>query len=314
MKRIYNVENHPILMISFYPYLKIIRPVNCLLAGFSLIVGILITLGLKVLSDNILIFLLGTVIMILVSAGGFVINDIYDFEIDKINRPDRILPSQRISLTQGYVYTFLLFFTALLLSLYALTIETDLNMGLIPPVFTLFGIVTLYAYAAWLKKLGIFGNILVTGLSAISFILGGLLVDDISRGLFAILIILCLIYSREIIKDVEDVKGDLEGSDYMYSLPAIIGVRKTIVLAKIILLILILTTLTPFLILEFLYFRSYAVLVLGLGLDIISIKIIFMLQGSEEQLIQQSKPARKLLKIGALIGLIALSFNPFTQF
>ena len=61
---------------KIYPYYKIIRPLNSLLAGVALVVGILITLGLEIIVDEFSIILVGSIIMICVSAGGFVINDI----------------------------------------------------------------------------------------------------------------------------------------------------------------------------------------------------------------------------------------------
>lgn len=140
-------------MSQLYPYFKIVRPVNCFLSGLSLIIGILITLGPEILESNILLFSLGIVIITLVAAGGFVINDIYDLEIDKINQPMRILPSGKISLRTARIYSGLLFFIGLLLSFYALTFKTEgFDLGLFPPFFVIFGIISLFLYASFLKN------------------------------------------------------------------------------------------------------------------------------------------------------------------
>lgn len=299
--------------ISLYPYYKIIRPLNCLIGSFALIVGILMTLGLEILINEFLIFSIGCVIMFFVSAGGFVINDIFDIEIDRINQPIRILPSNRISINSAYIYTIFLFSIAIILSVLSMNVLTNLNLGLIPLVFTLFGIVSLILYAKWFKQLGFFGNLLVTVLSLAPFLLGGILINNISRSLFPGLIVFLIIYSRELIKDIEDVKGDVEASNSFYSLPVMIGTTNTAYAVKILLIFMILVTFSPFFINEFNYFASYSVLIIGAVLNTISIKILFTLNGPEEKLMLEAQKGRKLLKIGVMVGLIGLSFNSFTR-
>ncbi len=301
-------------MSQLYPYFKIIRPLNCLLSGLSLIIGIMITLGPKILSNNLFLFGIGVAIIILVAAGGFVINDIYDLEIDKINQPNRILPSEKISLRTARLYSMLLFLLGLLLSFYALTFKPiGLNLGLLPPIFVIFGIISLFLYASLLKKLGVIGNLLITGLSAIPFIVGGLFIDDLSRTVFPIILVISVMYSREIIKDVEDIKGDMAGSDFMLSLPAVIGVKNTIRIGKVFLFLTILFSSLPFVNETFSYFRSWAVVIVAMILDTIMVYSILILRGSDDNLIAKSKQVKVYLKIGILVGLIGLAFNPFTH-
>ena len=299
-------------MVSPYPYLKIIRPFNCFLVGFSLYIGILITMGHDILFSNLYLFTIGTIIVTLVSAGGFVVNDIYDLEIDKINQPLRILPSQQISLTAAKVYTIILFTLGFILSLYALTIPTTINLGYLPPFFVIIGIIFLILYASYLKKLGVVGNLVITGLSAITFIIGGLFINDVTRAFFPLLLVISLQYSREIIKDVEDIKGDVEASDFMFSLPTVIGVRNTIAIGKLLLLSAIICTFLPFTISNFEYFRSWAVIGFAIILDLILVYSIIILRGTDDNLIMQAKKVKKILKVGIAVGLVGLALNPYT--
>ena len=301
-------------MSQLYPYFKIIRPLNCFLSGLSLFIGILITLGPKILGENLLLFSIGFLIIILIAAGGFVINDIYDIEIDKINQPHRILPSGKISLKTAKLYSTGLFIFGVVLSILVLSFKPiGFNLGLFPPFFVIFGIASLFLYASYLKKLGVIGNLLITGLSGIPFIVGGLFIGDLTRTVFPILLVISVMYSREIIKDVEDIKGDIEASDFMLSLPAIIGVKNTVNIGKIFMFLTIIFTALPFIGNTFSYFKSWAVVVMAMVLDITMIYSIIILNGTEDNLIATSKKVKVYLKIGILLGLIGLAFNPFTK-
>ena len=299
-------------MFSPKPYFTIIRPINCFLAGFSLVIGILITMGYQILLDNLYVFSLGLIIVILISAGGFIINDIYDIEIDKINQPNRILPSGKISLTSAWIYTVILFIIGLLLSLYSLTIPVTFNMGIIPPIMVVIGIISLFLYAAILKKLGLIGNLVIIALSTIPFFVGGLFVNDLSKAVFPVLIVLTVQYSREIIKDVDDIKGDVAASDFIINLPTIIGIKNTILIGKILLFLTVLITLLPFTTIYFSTFKSWGVVIVALTLDIICLYSILFLTGNDEALIAKSRKVKVYLKLGIFLGLVGLAFNSFT--
>lgn len=294
------------------PFYKIIRPLNCIIGGLSLLVGVIVTLGIDILFENLFLIFIGIIIMYLVSAGGFVINDIIDIEIDKINTPHRILPSGAMSTKTAYYYMLILFFLSISLSIFSMSISTKLNLGLIPPIATIFGIISLIVYAKYLKNLGIIGNFLIAILTIVPFIIGGILLEDITRGLLPSAIVLSLIYSREIIKDILDVKGDVEASDSFYSLPALIGVKNTVWLARISLSILILCSFLPFLLEDFSFFRSFSMLGLAIIYLIIVIRIIFLLRGDSETISKNARKSKSLLKIGILFALIGLGLNPIT--
>ena len=302
---------------TIYPYYKIIRPLNTVLAGIGVYIGLLITLGLQQIKNEILIISVGAIIMICVSAGGFIVNDIFDLEIDKINMPHRILPSGQLSLKSAYFYATILFLVAFLLSILSFLFPTNLKLGLIPPLITIFGIVSLILYAGIFKRYSIIGNILISILSAVPFLIGGLLGYDFNRAIFPVLVTLFLVYSRELIKDVEDIRGDVEGSDgSFYSLPAIIGVRNSIFIACVTLVLLIITTLFPFILSDdFQYYKSYSVLFFAILVDFIVVFVIYSILISlndANKLHISAKKGRRLLKICVALGLATFLFNEFT--
>ena len=69
-------------------FFSIIRPLNSFVAGLAAIVAYLIATGTIVFGVILLM-----AVVVLITAAGNVINDYYDAEIDKINRPERPIPS-----------------------------------------------------------------------------------------------------------------------------------------------------------------------------------------------------------------------------
>lgn len=71
-------------------YIKLIRPVNFIIAFVSIMVaGFICKSG----NYNFSILIIAAFAGALTGAGGNVINDYFDYDIDKINRPNRVLPS-----------------------------------------------------------------------------------------------------------------------------------------------------------------------------------------------------------------------------
>ena len=76
-----------------------------MIAGLAIAYNIQFPLGDSAgLSAFLYLFLNGYITYFLVAAGGNVVNDIYDIEVDKINRPHRALPSGRMTVRQAWAY------------------------------------------------------------------------------------------------------------------------------------------------------------------------------------------------------------------
>lgn len=154
-------------------------------------------------------------VMMLLTAFANAHNDLVDFTVDRINRPERPLPSGRLSWRQGL----LLAWGALALAVLLGTLHSLIH-GV---VFALLGLM-LWVYNKFLKGRPLIGNLWVALLTA-----SPLLVATLDTGwqhalwppmLFAFL----LSFAREIIKDIEDVPGDqacgLQTFPIVYGIPA----------------------------------------------------------------------------------------------
>lgn len=202
------------------PYFELIRPNICLLSVFGLIVGLLladIPFGL---------WFLPIIAVFLISASGNVINDYFDIEIDKIDKPKRPLPSGRISKKQVIVFYLCLSLTGLILSYFI-----SINFFMLSAYNTILVLV----YSLRFKKNPI-GNIVDSWLACSVFIAPVLIFGGFKELIVSTATILAVIaffgnYGREVLKDVEDMKGDKTAG--AKTLPIIFGKTKAIIFGKL---------------------------------------------------------------------------------
>lgn len=154
---------------------------------------------------------------ILIAAGGYSINDYYDVKIDLINKPERVVVGKALSRR-----TVLVLHTLLTLTGIGIGFLLSWYIGLLH-----FGSsFLLWLYSNALKRLPFIGNLAVailTGLSiyVVNILLPPLLATVSIYALFAFFITLI----REIIKDMEDLKGD--NTFGCRTLPIVWGLRPT---------------------------------------------------------------------------------------
>lgn len=199
------------------PYLKIIRPVNCLMSGISILVVAVIFYGLDFYTHFLLI-MIGFAITFLVTAGGNIINDYYDAELDKINHPKRPIPSGLITKRNARIMAIILFVIAMLFSIFTNPLAI---------LIAFIAILLLYSYEYRFKNAGISGNIIISLLVMSLFIFAGVLFNKIYLITFFALMAFFSNLGREITKDVEDIAGDINRK----TLPKKIGVRNSSIIS-----------------------------------------------------------------------------------
>ncbi len=174
-------------------FLRIIRPLNCFIAFLTVMVffSILGVLNLEAVLAGTSVFL--------ICAGGNVINDYYDSEIDKKNQPNRPIPSGEISLKNALLLSITLFVTANLISSL---------LGFFPLIFTVSISALLIFYAKRSKKIGLSGNIICAFATSSIILYVGAITHSFNTSLLFIVPIFFLSLSREIVKDIEDMPGD----------------------------------------------------------------------------------------------------------
>ena len=170
-----------------------------------------------------------------IAAGGYIINNIFDVETDTENKPENVIVGKFISETKAY-------------NLYIGFTVVGVAMGFYlanliekPSFAALFIIIaaTLYFYATSLKQSLLIGNFIVALLLSVSVVIVGIfclypVTFEENRPVMGLLFGILLDYAlfafiinfiREIVKDLQDVNGDLNQG--MNTLPIVFGVKKT---------------------------------------------------------------------------------------
>ena len=195
-------------------YWRIVRPVNAIVAGLAAALGYLIATGTLIPS---VIFLF--VIVVLITGAGNTINDYFDHAIDKVNRPDRPIPAGVVTITGALFFAGLLFTGGILISLFT---------NPFCAFFAIFNSILLIAYAKILKSTPFLGNLVVVYLSGSIFLFGGAfagLSGLINNAVIALITIFAML-AREILKDAEDVPGDIAAGAKTF--PVLFGIRRSI--------------------------------------------------------------------------------------
>jgi len=177
------------------PYIKITRPINCFFACLTTLVG---AFYLTSSYTNSIWFAIISVTCI--AAAGYTINDFYDYKIDCINRPDRVLPSGEMSLDMAKYYSLFLYILGLLFAFF--------TANTLCIIIAFVNSLSLFFYAKALKKKMLLGNIVIAWNACSTFLFGALLTENIQN--IIPLIVISFIYTliREWVKTLEDYEGD----------------------------------------------------------------------------------------------------------
>jgi 4-hydroxybenzoate polyprenyltransferase len=195
--------------------LRLTRAGNLFIIAFAQYFTAGCLIGVHTLTDPELLLLVSSTVMI--AAAGYIINDYYDVKIDYINKPERVVIGKGI--TRRYAILF-----HVVLSSAGTILGTLANWKI--GVVNVMSVFLLWLYSNSLKRIAFLGNFTVALLTGLSI----LLVDFLYRAVNPLIFIYAIFaffmtLIREIIKDMEDLKGD--NTFGCRTLPIVLGIRKT---------------------------------------------------------------------------------------
>ncbi|MFC6753787.1 geranylgeranylglycerol-phosphate geranylgeranyltransferase [Halorubrum tibetense] len=212
--------------------LELTRPANCIAAGVLTAIGAFVA-GIGDAGDATTIAVVTTVLAV---AAGNAINDYFDREIDAINRPDRAIPRGAVSPRGALAFSAVLFAAAVVLAVQ------------LPPTaiaIAAINLVALVTYTTVFKGTPGLGNALVAYLVGSTFLFGGAAVGDLRTPVVLAALAGVSTFTREVIKDVEDMAGDRE--EGLRTLPIAIGEREALWLATGVLAVAVAASPIPYL-------------------------------------------------------------------
>ena len=305
-------------------YLKLIRYQNLIFIALIqfvmrqvVLVPILQTFGFDATMDTSMLFLLITA-TVLIAAGGYVINDYFDVKIDFINKPDKQIVGNGISRHKAMllhqILTGLGVGCGLLLAFFARSFTLAFIFIVIPGL--------LWFYSASYKRQFLIGNLVIAFISAITILIVGIaqlaflqkeygsLVFETPIpthfyawiGGFALFSFL-LTLIREIIKDVEDEKGDREME--CRTLPIKWGLKKTkLFLYCLTALTVILLLLANFYFIHFSGTLTLRYILLGIVLPLIALCYLIYKASIKTDFHQASNLSKVIMFIGVMYSFV----------
>ncbi|MCB0661429.1 MAG: geranylgeranylglycerol-phosphate geranylgeranyltransferase [Saprospiraceae bacterium] len=207
-------------------YLRLIRLPNLLVVAlvqwllqYKVLLPFYDTVGLSPMLDD-LDFGILVVVTVFLTMAGYIINDVYDYPIDRVNKPEKTIIGGKISLQAARFLFYGMAIMGASLAFY-LALKIDRMQWLILYPIAL-GV--LVAYARYFKKTTLVGNLIVSAFCAgVAIIvlfpewenfagetmtLEALRVVSVFSG-YAFFAFFLTMY-REVIKDMEDVEGDMQ--------------------------------------------------------------------------------------------------------
>ena len=176
----------------------LVKPELPLAAGICVMAGEVI--GSESL-PTLFVGLMGFLTGFFISGAAMISNDYFDLEVDRVNHPNRPLPSGRISVPELTILTFLFsaagFITSGLLGSIALALSVFI---------WIIGILYNWKF----KESGLFGNMMVALSIAWTFVFGGAIVGGLENGMIWVFGALAFVFDlgEEIAGGAMDVLGD----------------------------------------------------------------------------------------------------------
>jgi len=271
------------------PYLEIIRPGNAVMAVIAVLLMAVIS---GVFTFNVLI---ACAVVFIINGAGNVVNDYFDHRIDVINKPHRPIPSGRVSLRVAGFYSLALLLIGTLLAF---------SLGLLPGLIALITSLLMVYYAYRLKKKLLIGNFVISFLTGLSFVFGGVVVGEITASIYLGFYPFLTTMMREIVKDMEDIKGDQE--EGAKTLPLVYGMKTSAVVAASFMILASVTS-------PVLYFMGILTI---FYLPVLLIAIVIFLSGAasilKDRSIENAAKVSGRIKIGMIVTLLAYAVgSPF---
>ena len=277
----FNTKNSPhSIKTIFAGYWKLIRPLNAFMSALGVYIGYSLALGFFTLNAAVAYAMLA---VFSISGAGQAINDYFDYEIDKRKKSSRPLTSGLISRKNGMIFSLTLFAFGIILASF-LNNETFWMASFFSAL--------LFLYSASMSKIKFMGNMVVALSVGFTFIFGASVVGVTPLVLMIALAALLANWTREIVKDVEDVNAD---KGHKITLPLLMNAHQT---NYIILILLFLTILAGYLPTFFAGANIFYTFLVTAS------NIIFILAG-KYVLDRRPTQAQSFLKKGMLVALLA---------
>jgi len=225
----------------------------------------------------------------LVTSGGNILNDLYDIDTDRVNHPERPLPSGEIRTGSARVAFLLSYFIAIGIGFPFL--------GIIPGITVIGAEILLFLYETRLKRTGLAGNSVIGLLVGLIFIFGGIAFNSFYKMIILFVMAALTNIGREITKDVQDMEGDKDRETF----PKKHGVEDSMYLTVSLVVIAVAASFLPYIF----HIFSFYYLVVVVPADAIFLYSSLLVKSGPKRSQKYSKYAMILGLLSFMVGEIA---------
>lgn len=269
---------------------RLLRPLNMVMFLAGVVVGGVLSAGTETFVGAAATRLTGAAVSAaLIGGAANSLNDVFDVAVDRLNRPERPLPSGQLPVAVAWGVWGLGSVGGLALAAWLSSAHLAMAAA---------AVALLAAYSVWLKRRPLVGNLVVAGVVALSLIYGGWAVGGAAAALPGAAFAFLTTLAREVAKDIDDVVGDAVVRSR--TLPLVAGPNVAGRTAAAVVALTVLLTPVPYLAL------SYG----GLYLLVVLVADLLMLRALGLLLNAPARDARwasEVLKGAMLAGLVALA-------
>ncbi len=268
-------------------HIKIMRPLNLIISAFAVI----ITASILKKMDQTSVWFTALCVVVFYNAAANTINDYFDQETDRINRPTRPLISGNVKPQ-----------TALFLAIILFAIGTIFAFTL-PFTATFFAVAIalplMIFYSIMFKGMPLVGNFIIAMILGLTFLFAGAALQDIKTMIVPALLAFGLTIVRELVKDISDVEGDRKVN--LRTFPIVAGIKEAWILASVFAILIGVYAFVPYVTGKYNHLYIFFVL---FGVEIPLVLTVFSTMKSPT--IITAKRIAQLLKFSTIAGVFAV--------
>ena len=273
---------------NFFDLILLFRPLNLLIAMGSVLIMTFIIID----EINWVLLTLTCAVLLCYMSAANILNDFIDIKADRINKPNRILVQHHVNRQTIIIFITILFIigTACATHLPAKAMQIALFVAL--PGILLYELI--------LKRIPLLGNLMISFLVGIVFVFVAYSLDSHVYEAFKItLLAFSLNLIREIVKDIQDIKGDQASG--LNTLPIAIGIPQTALFIRCLACIFIVISFSP------MYIDLYSWQYIPLMVFLIHLPLLYIIIGLKDDITpKECAKFSKLLKLMIINGIVVI--------
>ncbi len=279
-------------MKTLQAYIKILRPLNLAIGAFAVIITASILDSLEQVSN----WLTALIVVVLCNGAANALNDYFDLDTDRINRPKRPLVTGSLKPKNVMIFAIILFLVGIVLAFGLPVQATIIAVAIVLPLMVFYNI--------WLKSVPLLGNFVIAFILGITFLFAGAALNNMEAITTLAILAMGLTMVRELVKDIADYDGDIKTK--VRTFPTVFGIAKAWYLSAFFAILIGLGATVPYLSGQFNYIY---LIILIFGVEIpLAITVFY---GMKYPTIDSAIKNARLLKFSTIMGVFAFWLGSF---